>query len=126
MKISLSWKPVLFSFSSSISKFRLRVLLLPTAASKGETSMSSGETAPSLPEIPRAKQGLVESGKRAFVRGGGLGDSGLDLRDSAASSRSNSASTARPQPGLLIRSSPLPLSPRPPSPVRRVSVQFSA
>lgn len=89
--------------------------------------MASGETAPSLPEIPRAKQGLVESsGKRgAFARVGGLADSGLDLRDStAASSRSNSASaSARPQPGgLLVRSSPLPLSPRPPSPMRRVSV----
>ena len=81
----------------------------------------------SLPPIPKAKHGLVEAGtsiRRSTRSVPCFDDSGLDLRDSlsAASGRPESrVNSAGSPPNLVVKASALPMSPRPQSPLTKVS-----
>ena len=81
-------------------------------------------TTDTLPAIPKTKHGLVDAGRRGTRSPHGFEDSGLDLRESLVTSRPGSSSTrtsSAKSPGLLVKAATVPLSPRPQSPLRRVS-----
>ena len=83
-------------------------------------------TTDTLPAIPKTKHGLVDAGRRGTRSPHCFEDSGLDLRESLVTSRLGSSSTrtgsAKSPPGLLVKAATVPLSPRPQSPLRRVSL----